>query len=66
MARGIILALDQGTTSTRAIAYRPPELAPLATARRDLPQHFPASGWVVHMRTAIQTKKTIAKVIGAT
>ena len=48
MARGIILALDQGTTSTRAIAYRPPDLAPLATARRDLPQHFPASGWVEH------------------
>ncbi len=44
----LILALDQGTTSTRAIAFTTPDLMPLATARRDLPQHFPASGWVEH------------------
>jgi len=48
MSGTIILALDQGTTSTRSIAYRPPGLVPLATARRDLAQHFPASGWVEH------------------
>jgi glycerol kinase len=44
----VILALDQGTTSTRAIAFSTPDLAPLAVARRDLEQHFPASGWVEH------------------
>ena len=44
----LVLALDQGTTSTRAIAFRPPDLTPIATARRDLPQHYPASGWVEH------------------
>ena len=48
MPRDLVLALDQGTTSTRAIAFRAPQLAPAATARRDLPQHFPASGWVEH------------------
>ncbi len=48
MPEPLILALDQGTTSTRAIAYRAPQLLPVATARRDLPQHFPASGWVEH------------------
>ncbi len=48
MPGDIILALDQGTTSTRAIAYRPPALTPLATARRELSQHYPASGWVEH------------------
>jgi glycerol kinase len=48
MAGDIILALDQGTTSTRAIAYRPPSLVPLATARRELAQHYPVSGWVEH------------------
>jgi glycerol kinase len=42
----LLLALDQGTTSTRAIAYRVPSLAPVAMARRELPQHYPASGWV--------------------
>ena len=44
----LILALDQGTTSTRAIAFRGPELQPVAMARRDLPQHYPAPGWVEH------------------
>jgi glycerol kinase len=48
MPRDIVLALDQGTTSTRAIAFRAPELTLLATARRDLAQHYPASGWVEH------------------
>ncbi len=48
MQGDIILALDQGTTSTRAIAYRPPALQPLASARRELAQHYPASGWVEH------------------
>ena len=43
-----LLALDQGTTSTRAIVYRLPDFAAVATARRELPQHFPASGWVEH------------------
>ena len=44
----LVIALDQGTTSTRAIAFSTPQLVPQATARRDLPQHFPASGWVEH------------------
>jgi glycerol kinase len=48
MPASLILALDQGTTSTRAIAFRAPELRPAAIARRDLAQHFPASGWVEH------------------
>jgi glycerol kinase len=43
----LLLALDQGTTSTRAIAFDA-ELHPLATAQRELPQHFPAPGWVEH------------------
>jgi len=47
-AIGHVLALDQGTTSTRAILYRTPELVPVATAQREFTQHFPASGWVEH------------------
>jgi glycerol kinase len=43
----ILLALDQGTTSTRAIAFDA-SLRPLATAQRELPQHFPSPGWVEH------------------
>jgi glycerol kinase len=48
VSKDIVLALDQGTTSTRAIAFRAPRLAPAAVVRRDLAQHYPASGWVEH------------------
>jgi glycerol kinase len=48
MSKDIVLALDQGTTSTRAIAFRGPRLAMAAIARRELTQHYPASGWVEH------------------
>ncbi len=42
-----ILAIDQGTTSTRAIVFDG-ELRPKASAQREFTQHFPASGWVEH------------------
>jgi glycerol kinase len=42
-----VLAIDQGTTSTRAIAFDSSARAS-ALARRELPQHYPASGWVEH------------------
>ncbi len=48
MPRDILLALDQGTTSTRAIAFRAPALLPVAEARRPLAQHYPAEGRVEH------------------
>ena len=43
----MLLALDQGTTSTRAILFDA-VLAPLATAQQELAQHYPAPGWVEH------------------
>ena len=42
-----VLALDQGTTSTRAIVFDA-AARPVALARRELPQHYPAPGWVEH------------------
>ncbi len=42
-----ILAIDQGTTSTRAIVFDP-EFNPLATAQVELTQHYPQPGWVEH------------------
>lgn len=47
MPKDLLLALDQGTTSTRAIAYTA-ALEPRGSAQRELPQHFPAPGWVEH------------------
>src|SRR3954451_19823587 len=46
MARHI-LALDQGTTSTRAILFDA-EGDVVASAQRELQQFFPADGWVEH------------------
>ena len=47
-AEGHILALDQGTTSTRAIVFRTPDLAAVAQAQQEFTQHYPQSGWVEH------------------
>jgi len=47
MARDLVLALDQGTTSSRAILYDRAGRA-LAAARRELPQRYPAPGLVEH------------------
>jgi glycerol kinase len=43
----MLLALDQGTTSTRAILFDA-ALATHRTAQVELPQHFPSPGWVEH------------------
>ncbi|ADH90653.1 glycerol kinase [Ancylobacter novellus DSM 506] len=42
-----LLAIDQGTTSSRAILFRP-DTSVAAQAQQEFPQHFPASGWVEH------------------
>jgi len=42
-----ILAIDQGTTSSRAIVFRS-DISIAATAQQEFQQHFPASGWVEH------------------
>src|ERR1700710_2977176 len=42
-----VLAIDQGTTSSRAIVFRS-DISVAATAQAEFPQHFPASGWVEH------------------
>ena len=47
-----ILAIDQGTTSTRAILFDC-EARPLRVAQRGLEQHYPAAGHVEHDPEAI-------------
>ena len=42
-----ILAIDQGTTSSRAIIFDA-NTAIITVAQQEFPQHFPASGWVEH------------------
>ena len=44
---GHILAIDQGTTSSRAIVFGPDQEM-VAVAQKEFTQHFPKSGWVEH------------------
>ena len=43
----LILAIDQGTTSTRAILFDQ-GFGMVASAQEEFTQHYPASGWVEH------------------
>jgi glycerol kinase len=60
-----ILAIDQGTTSTRAIAFDL-TFKPQASAQLEFTQHFPHPGWVEHDPEEIWTKtlQVCAEVIG--
>ena len=56
---GSILAIDQGTTSTRSIVFGA-DLAIRGSAQQEFPQKYPASGWVEHdpediWRTTVET-----------
>lgn len=42
-----ILAIDQGTTSSRAVVFTPTG-KPIGIGQLEFTQHFPASGWVEH------------------
>jgi len=42
-----ILAIDQGTTSSRAILFDA-GMKPVTSAQEEFPQHYPDSGWVEH------------------
>ena len=61
-----VLALDQGTTSSRAILFDG-QLSVIAMAQAEFPQHFPAPGWVEHdpedlWRTTLSTaREALAK-----
>jgi glycerol kinase len=53
-----VLAIDQGTTSSRAIVFRS-DISIAAVAQQEFPQHFPASGWVEHEPEDIWTSTVI-------
>lgn len=58
---GYILAIDQGTTSSRAIIFDD-RLSIHGIAQQEFPQSFPKSGWVEHdpddlLRTTIETAR---------
>jgi len=52
MARDHLLAIDQGTTSTRAVVYDS-RLHPVGQAQAEVPPSYPQSGWVEHDASAL-------------
>ena len=64
-----VLAIDQGTTSTRAMLFRA-DTSIAAVAQRELPQHFPADGEVEHepedlWATSVETCRNALRDAGA-
>jgi len=64
-----LLAIDQGTTSTRAVLFHA-DLTIAAVAQREFPQHYPASGWVEHdpedlWLTTVETMRIAIAQVGA-
>ena len=58
-----VLALDQGTTSSRAILFDR-QGAVCASASREFKQHYPRAGWVEHDAEEIwQTQFEVAKTV---
>jgi glycerol kinase len=60
----LLLALDQGTTSSRSILFDR-RGTPVAVAQHEFRQHFPKPGWVEHDATEIWAtqRATIAEVL---
>ncbi|SFA87316.1 glycerol kinase [Poseidonocella pacifica] len=63
-----ILAIDQGTTSSRAIIFDA-SMKIVATAQEEFDQHFPQSGWVEHeaedlWETTLRTCRDVLKKTG--
>ena len=64
-----ILAIDQGTTSTRSMVFDKAQTI-RGSAQQEFPQHFPASGWVEHdpddiWRTTLDTARGALAAAGA-
>ena len=67
---GYVLAIDQGTTSSRAIVFDENQRI-AGMGKMEFTQHFPASGWVEHIpeeiwATCIWAVKTALKKAGIT
>lgn len=64
----LILALDQGTTSSRAIAFGR-DGRPVASARQAFEQHFPSPGHVTHdpeviWSTQLEVAREVVRTVG--
>ncbi|QKC96780.1 glycerol kinase GlpK [Mesorhizobium sp. NZP2298] len=65
---GFVLAIDQGTTSTRAILFDG-QMKVVGSGQKEFTQHYPASGWVEHdpeeiWASVVTTVKAALKAAG--
>ena len=70
MSAPFLLAVDQGTTSTRSMVFRD-DLSLVAASQEEFPQHYPSSGWVEHdpedlWRTTVSTLRSAMAKAGVT
>ena len=70
MSDTIILAIDQGTTSTRSMTFGA-DGVPRQSERHEFEQHYPNPGWVEHdaediWRDTVATMKAVAETDGGT
>src|SRR5947209_4182476 len=63
MPAPFLLAIDQGTTSSRAVVYDPSAFRELGSAQQEFTQHYPRPGWVEH--DADEIWRTVAEVVPA-
>jgi glycerol kinase len=68
--RNLILALDQGTTSSRSMLFNK-NFSICGQSQKEFAQHFPDSGWVEHdpmdiWRTTLETSKEVMANAGIT
>ena len=68
MNKRYLVALDQGTTSSRAVVFTL-EGHMVSAAAQEFPQHYPHPGWVEHdpadiLSTQIEALRTILRQTG--
>jgi glycerol kinase len=66
MAQRYLLAIDQGTTGSTALAVAP-DTRVLARANREFPQHYPRPAWVEHEPSEIldSVRQAIREALGS-
>src|SRR5689334_8370333 len=66
MARDHLLAIDQGTTSTRAVVYDN-RLRPVGQEQVEVPPSYPQPGWVEHDPQALVNSvgPTVSKALAS-
>jgi len=64
----LLLAIDQGTTSSRAVVFDSATFAVLGSAQQEIEQHYPRDGWVEHEPEDIwySVARTVREAISAT